>query len=200
MADDTVDKKRRQREKMRKWRAANPAKLRAIIDRSNKKQRERTRLRQTARRAVLEAKFGRQITTRAEAKASGARRYFTGKPCKHGHIAERYTVSSALCVECINFRHKRAKQTKQVKAAGRPRPSKCEICGNSKKISFDHSHQTGKFRGWLCHRCNCVLGWAHDDPKLLRKLARYLEKHSALVQSSDQAVLFDARLTDGSLV
>lgn len=27
------------------------------------------------------------------------KRYFTGKPCKHGHICERYTRSS-ICVEC----------------------------------------------------------------------------------------------------
>jgi hypothetical protein len=26
-------------------------------------------------------------------------RYFTGKPCKHGHVAER-TVSNSRCVEC----------------------------------------------------------------------------------------------------
>lgn len=28
-----------------------------------------------------------------------AERYFTGKPCKHGHVAERF-VSCGICVEC----------------------------------------------------------------------------------------------------
>ncbi len=37
--------------------------------------------------------------TRAEAKQTGATHYFTGKPCKHGHIAERST-SDAVCQEC----------------------------------------------------------------------------------------------------
>jgi group I intron endonuclease len=36
--------------------------------------------------------------TRAEAKASGAKKYFTGQPCKNGHVAPRYTKGS--CVEC----------------------------------------------------------------------------------------------------
>ena len=37
--------------------------------------------------------------TRPEAKASGATYYFTGKPCKHGHIAPRKTKGA--CVECL---------------------------------------------------------------------------------------------------
>jgi hypothetical protein len=36
---------------------------------------------------------------REQAMALGLKRYFTGKPCKHGHIAERY-VSSGMCLEC----------------------------------------------------------------------------------------------------
>ena len=40
-----------------------------------------------------------QIISRAEAKAKGLRFYFTGKPCKHGHVAER-VVLNATCVEC----------------------------------------------------------------------------------------------------
>ena len=37
--------------------------------------------------------------TRAEAKATGASHYFTGLPCKHGHIAPRKTKGA--CVECL---------------------------------------------------------------------------------------------------
>lgn len=37
--------------------------------------------------------------TRAEAKSIGAKYYFTGAPCKHGHIALRKTKGA--CVECI---------------------------------------------------------------------------------------------------
>ncbi|MBZ9659817.1 HNH endonuclease [Mesorhizobium sp. ESP-6-4] len=36
--------------------------------------------------------------TRAEAKAAGNKLYFTGEPCKYGHIAPRYTTAG--CVEC----------------------------------------------------------------------------------------------------
>jgi 5-methylcytosine-specific restriction endonuclease McrA len=37
--------------------------------------------------------------TRKEAQALGAKYYFTGEPCKHGHIAPRKTKGS--CVECL---------------------------------------------------------------------------------------------------
>ena len=40
-----------------------------------------------------------RIISRDEARALGLKRYFTGKPCKHGHVAEHY-VSSCGCVEC----------------------------------------------------------------------------------------------------
>lgn len=37
--------------------------------------------------------------TRAEAKAQGLKRYFTGRACKRGHIAERQT-DNGVCVDC----------------------------------------------------------------------------------------------------
>jgi len=39
------------------------------------------------------------IVTRAEAKAAGLKRYFTGKPCKRGHISEYYT-GICQCIAC----------------------------------------------------------------------------------------------------
>ena len=39
--------------------------------------------------------------TREEAKATGATHYYTGKPCKHGHIALRKTKGS--CIECLKI-------------------------------------------------------------------------------------------------
>lgn len=41
----------------------------------------------------------RPIVTRAEAKRDKLRRYFTGKPCLRGHVAERATVNGH-CIEC----------------------------------------------------------------------------------------------------
>lgn len=40
-----------------------------------------------------------KIVSRKEAKERGLKRYFSGIPCRHGHISERY-VSSRGCVDC----------------------------------------------------------------------------------------------------
>ena len=61
--------------------------------------------------------------------------------------------------------------------AGRPRPVVCEVCGDPNRIVYDHDHKTGKFRGWICHNCNLVLGHARDDIKVMYKLIAYLKKN-----------------------
>lgn len=38
-----------------------------------------------------------QIITRANAKETGVKRYFTGAPCRRGHVAERYTADQSCC-------------------------------------------------------------------------------------------------------
>lgn len=68
-------------------------------------------------------------------------------------------------------------------------PDACEVCGRNlhlhagatrlaSTICIDHDHETGQIRGVLCMNCNTALGLAADDPALLRKLARYLTKHT----------------------
>lgn len=42
--------------------------------------------------------------TRKEAQTSGAKHYFTGEPCKHGHVAPRKAKGS--CVECLRLEWK----------------------------------------------------------------------------------------------
>ena len=44
--------------------------------------------------------------TRKDAQDSGAKYYFTGEPCKHGHIAPRKTKGS--CVECLKVEWQQA--------------------------------------------------------------------------------------------
>ena len=48
--------------------------------------------------------------TRAEAKAAGAKYYFTGEPCKHGHIAPRKTKGA--CLECLKDEWAKGNQTR----------------------------------------------------------------------------------------
>jgi len=63
---------------------------------------------------MVEQVVNRKQVTRQEALAQGLKRYFTGNPCPHGHIAERF-VTSFGCVDCAKLHgqsesHKRATQ------------------------------------------------------------------------------------------
>ena len=57
----------------------------------------------------------------------------------------------------------------------------CALCGGPptrghKRLCVDHSHETGRVRGLLCHSCNLGIGKLNDDPTLLRKAADYVER------------------------
>jgi len=57
--------------------------------------------------------------------------------------------------------------------------SVCHVCSREvgqARLSMDHCHATGKFRGWLCNSCNLSIGKMQDSPELLRKAASYLER------------------------
>jgi len=54
-------------------------------------------------------------------------------------------------------------------------PTACEVCGSDDRLHIDHDHETGKYRGVLCHGCNVALGMAKDNIEILEKLIKYLK-------------------------
>jgi len=136
---------------------------------------------------------------RKAARLSGAKTYFTGVPCKQGHIADR-NASSGRCFECVfpsetkenhrkwsaNFRVRNPERARIQKyrylygielESIRPKPETCECCGRKhRKIVLDHCHETGQFRGWVCDPCNVTFGLVKEDVSTLRQVILYLQK------------------------
>ena len=50
------------------------------------------------------------LKTRKEAKEQGATHYYTGEPCKHGHIALRKTKGA--CVDCLKIEWEKSNETR----------------------------------------------------------------------------------------
>jgi len=59
-------------------------------------------------------RVARNVVARNKAKAQGLKRYFTGDPCKHGHIAERY-IDNGGCAECKRYFRLRSYAVKRLK-------------------------------------------------------------------------------------
>lgn len=67
----------------------------------------------------------------------------------------------------------------------------CQICDQperraGRRLSLDHDHATGRLRGFICSRCNILLGLLRDDPEMLERAAAYLRTAdlSSLLQST----------------
>jgi hypothetical protein len=74
-------------------------------------------------------------------------------------------------------RFKERQRERQCEIAGRPKPKLCEICKTDEfPIVFDHCHEQGHFRGWICDRCNKTLGLVRDNHGLLLAMASYLKE------------------------
>ncbi len=63
-----------------------------------------------------------------------------------------------------------------------PEDGNCKICdsgpvGNANRLSLDHDHETGNFRGFLCGNCNTALGLLKDNIEILNKCIEYLSKN-----------------------
>lgn len=65
------------------------------------------------------------VILRPEAARLGLKRYFTGKPCAHGHVSERY-VNSRICRACLTNEKntKRARECWKRRYARKPHPEK----------------------------------------------------------------------------
>ena len=119
----------------------------------------------------------------------------TGSESWHGH-SSGYDVRGCRCSECLFagkiYRASRKFGLSKEKVLQLLRKEKCEICEtetspNKCGFHIDHDHSCcpdkkscGKcVRGLLCQKCNSVIGFAKDDPEILKAAISYLERYSA---------------------
>jgi len=136
-------------------------------------------------------------TARQKAVENNEITYFTGKPCKRGHIAARFTLTSN-CKQCQQDYAKEHQTRLHLKKNFNLTESEydlilerqngvCAICkeeekiidGQSKKLkplSVDHCHKTGKIRGLLCTTCNLGISYFKDEHYLFKAAAEYCEQ------------------------
>lgn len=83
------------------------------------------------------------VLSRNDARARGMKRYFTGKPCKHGHVRERQ-VSDGNCVECALARARayNGRNPGRGRAINRPPPSTTFVEGQKRRALRHRASKT----------------------------------------------------------
>jgi hypothetical protein len=107
-------------------------------------------------------KRGERVTYTCKVSSCGEPHRRSGLCALHSWLKSRYSMNPAD--------YERALEEQQ---------GRCAICRSKcdaySRLSVDHDHDTGRFRGLLCNKCNHGLGRFRDRPDLLRAAAIYLE-------------------------
>jgi hypothetical protein len=119
---------------------------------------------------------------RREAKALGLFTYNTGKPCKHGHLSDRY-VNGAQCIECVSAQSREWRQAN-------PEAYK-QSC--RKWLESNRDVHSARVKRWQAKNKDKIAIdrkiWEKANPdkvkaKTLRWRKKHPEKHTALAVAS----------------
>jgi hypothetical protein len=163
------------REANRRWREANPEKVKAH------------RAARNARPEVKAAAAAYRATHPDTNTVERHRRNRKANPEKYrAHKRVHYAANAAeiqarakvkkygLPVEVIDYCI--IKQLNLCAICGEPETT--EVYGKVRALAVDHDHETSIVRGFLCAHCNRGLGLFRDNPTALRAAADYLDAHN----------------------
>lgn len=119
-----------------------------------------------------------KVISIANARSLGLKRYFTGSPCPHGHISERY-VSSRLCVVCCAKRKTEWANKNQDKV----------ISYNKKWLKDNYDSVIRRNREWRLsnperNRANKARDYLKHKKKYLEIHRRYRETHKEQIRNA----------------
>lgn len=83
----------------------------------------------------------------------------------------------------------------QLPTPTRSEPTQCELCAQpctkNKVLCLDHCHDTSRFRGWLCSRCNRGIGLLGDSLPDLQRAVAYLQRTGEVDYRADDGIFGD---------
>lgn len=105
----------------------------------------------------------------------------------HGKYGRRAECAKCTAVRTVAYRERFPEKMRHWsrdsarKKRGFPDPTRsipdfCEICGSGEKLDLDHDHNDGKFRGWICRKCNLGIGALGDTIPCVDRVLKYLLK------------------------
>ena len=131
-----------------------------------------------------------KIVSRQQAIKQKLTRYFTGEPCKHGHISEKRT-SNRTCIDCLAISKRAWSNRPDVKAKGLVRLNK-----HNKANPEMHLARTRKRQAALLKR---VPKWDPDAHLIVAKyqLAAMLSQAAGIPHHVDHIIPLQGRKVSG---
>ena len=134
------------------------------------------------------AKANARRLANPEAGREARKRWYDENPERRRELARAYYQKNraevlarrALQRKTSDVMVKRGRKYRGLPEPTRPQPKFCELDGRPLepgKVHLDHCHVTGKFRGWLCNRCNLALGHFGDSIVGLQRAIAYLREY-----------------------
>lgn len=102
------------------------------------------------------------------------------KTCKQEKPLDEYYRLGAIgtrsdCKNCYSINAHLYKKMRKNQVAPEEGTA-CECCGDStKKLNWDHDHETKEHRGWICWNCNVGIGNLGDNLEGVTKAVEYLK-------------------------
>jgi Recombination endonuclease VII len=177
---DSINKKRREHRqenredvlaKQKAWRLANPEKVRALKKAWSDANPDKVAAQKKRYWENNKERLSEKRKAEHKANPEKQRAYDKKKRDKHPekmrdrHLRRSYGISLA-----------------EFSAMRQSQGDRCSICKTGfslVKPHVDHCHKTGRVRGILCPQCNTSLGLLNEDPKIVRGMLAYINKHSA---------------------
>lgn len=111
--------------------------------------------------------------TRQQAKANKLKKYFTGKPCIHGHVSERFTVNGR-CIECVTLQ--RVEVDKKYRHSDKGKKTQQELQRgyreSGRRREYDHEHQYWKCNTYKKSRSKSRKKRYDSDPSYREKVIK----------------------------
>lgn len=157
----------------------------------------------------------REVILRSEARSRGLKRYFTGKPCKNGHVVERF-VSKGTCAACLvvtsaAWKASNAESIKETRKqylklnAGRIKEQKLQyrLANNAQILEAERRRRAGQdkekrrliLKSWrernAERRSKYMREWREANPELTRahKVAGKAKRRAAMAHEPDAPAL-----------
>lgn len=188
---DVEERRKRDRERKRAWRLADPEGARAYEQAVSRRWREKhpgkVAMARVRRKAAYRASKTMRDGLKEQARQWHADNRERSKANKRGWL-ERNRCHVKESARRRRLLREWGLTAEQYAFVLMTQDGHCAICPSDVSLVVDHDHASGRIRSILCNRCNKAIGLLEDNHELVAAAAEYLQRHSTTTVIPAQAI------------